>query len=267
MEIDDGATHRLSHLHRFGDLLRSQSPHDFAIARLGNVAAGRTGRGRVRLSLAPPLALDEGRGAEGARLRPAPRRAHLRWRQPRLRPLRAVSHQPRVRPRARRDLRARAARRRGVHARCDLCARRHRTHRAWCSRACSIGASSGVFPSDRPLRRFSSTATRCPSKCSARACAPPCRGSPTSLVRLERITWADTARSPLDQDFWLILDEIDQGLHPQLQMRLFPALRELFPRARIYATTHSPFVVALLGDGVVFLRFALTRRRIACRAP
>ena len=72
------------------------------------------------------------------------------------------------------------------------------------------------------------------------------------LVRLERITWADTARSPLDQDFWLILDEIDQGLHPQLQMRLFPALRELFPRARIYATTHSPFVVASLGDGVVF---------------
>lgn len=72
------------------------------------------------------------------------------------------------------------------------------------------------------------------------------------LVRLERISWQDRARSPLDQDFWLILDEIDEGLHPRLQMRLFPALRELFPRARIYATTHSPFVVASLGDGVVF---------------
>lgn len=62
----------------------------------------------------------------------------------------------------------------------------------------------------------------------------------------------DASRSPLDQDFWLILDEIDEGLHPQLQMRLFPALRELFPRARIYATTHSPFVVASIGEGVVF---------------
>lgn len=38
-------------------------------------------------------------------------------------------------------------------------------------------------------------------------------------------------------------------------MRLYPALRKLFPRARIYGTTHSPFVVASLlgdGDGVVF---------------
>lgn len=72
------------------------------------------------------------------------------------------------------------------------------------------------------------------------------------LVRLERVRWADVTRAPVDQDFWLILDEIDESLHPTLQARILPAVRELFPNARIYATTHSPFVVASAGQGVVF---------------
>jgi energy-coupling factor transporter ATP-binding protein EcfA2 len=72
------------------------------------------------------------------------------------------------------------------------------------------------------------------------------------LVRLERIVWVDAARSPLDQSFWLILDEVELSLHPTMQAHLYPALRELLPNARIYATTHSPFVVASVGEGVVF---------------
>jgi energy-coupling factor transporter ATP-binding protein EcfA2 len=72
------------------------------------------------------------------------------------------------------------------------------------------------------------------------------------LVRLHRIAWENAARSPLEQDFWLILDEIDESLHPTMQMRILPALRRLFPRARIYITTHSPFVVASAGEGHVF---------------
>ncbi len=72
------------------------------------------------------------------------------------------------------------------------------------------------------------------------------------LVRLHRIPWEDAQRSPLEQDFWLILDEIDESLHPTMQARIYPALRKLFPNARIYATTHSPFVVASVGEGVIF---------------
>lgn len=72
------------------------------------------------------------------------------------------------------------------------------------------------------------------------------------LVRLHRLPWADEARSPWEQDFWLILDEIEASLHPLLQLRILPALRELFPNARIYATTHSPFVVASAADGHIF---------------
>lgn len=72
------------------------------------------------------------------------------------------------------------------------------------------------------------------------------------LVRLYRIPWENAAASPIEQPFWLILDEVDESLHPTQQMRLLPALRALFPNARIYMTTHSPFVVASAGEGVVF---------------
>lgn len=72
------------------------------------------------------------------------------------------------------------------------------------------------------------------------------------IVRLERVPWASPDVSPFDQELWLLLDEIEESLHPTMQLRLFPALLSLFPRARIYATTHSPFVVASLGEGHVF---------------
>lgn len=72
------------------------------------------------------------------------------------------------------------------------------------------------------------------------------------LVRLELVLWKDASRSPLEQEFLLFLDEVDQSLHPTMQMRLMPTLRKLFPRARIYATTHSPFVVASVEEGYVF---------------
>lgn len=72
------------------------------------------------------------------------------------------------------------------------------------------------------------------------------------IIRLELTPWKDTSRSPFDQDFWLLLDEVDQSLHPALQRRILPTLRNLFPNARIYATTHSPFVVASVGEGQVF---------------
>lgn len=75
------------------------------------------------------------------------------------------------------------------------------------------------------------------------------------LVRIERIRWARADLPPTHQPFWLLLDEIDQGLHPKLQVRILPALRTLFPNATIIATTHSPFMVASAGDGhVVSLR-------------
>ena len=51
----------------------------------------------------------------------------------------------------------------------------------------------------------------------------------------------------------LLIDEIENHLHPTWQRRVIPALLERFPGLQIFATTHSPFVVAGLKAGQVHL--------------
>lgn len=72
------------------------------------------------------------------------------------------------------------------------------------------------------------------------------------IIRLEQTPWARIEVTPFEQEFWLVLDEVDVYLHPQMQRKLLPTLRSLFPNAHIYATTHSPFTVAAVGEGHVF---------------
>ena len=49
----------------------------------------------------------------------------------------------------------------------------------------------------------------------------------------------------------LLIDEIENHLHPTWQRRVIPALLDYFPGLQIFATTHSPFVVAGLEAGQV----------------
>ena len=49
----------------------------------------------------------------------------------------------------------------------------------------------------------------------------------------------------------LLIDEIENHLHPTWQRRVIPALLKYFPGLQIFATTHSPFVVAGLKAGQV----------------
>ena len=49
----------------------------------------------------------------------------------------------------------------------------------------------------------------------------------------------------------LLIDEIENHLHPTWQRRVIPALLKHFPGLQIFATTHSPFVVAGLKAGQV----------------
>ena len=51
----------------------------------------------------------------------------------------------------------------------------------------------------------------------------------------------------------LLIDEIENHLHPSWQRRVIPALLKHFPGLQIFATTHSPFVVAGLKAGQVHL--------------
>jgi energy-coupling factor transporter ATP-binding protein EcfA2 len=87
------------------------------------------------------------------------------------------------------------------------------------------------------------------------------------LVRLQRAPWATASVPPLDQAFWLILDGIDEGLHPTQQTRILPTLRHLFPNARLYVATHSPFLVASAGCGAVVSLRPDPRHRIAGAVP
>ena len=51
----------------------------------------------------------------------------------------------------------------------------------------------------------------------------------------------------------LLIDEIENHPHPTWQRRVIPALLDHFPGLQIFATTHSPFVVAGLKAGQVHL--------------
>ena len=51
----------------------------------------------------------------------------------------------------------------------------------------------------------------------------------------------------------LLIDEVENHLHPTWQRRVIPALLEHFRGLQIFATTHSPFVVAGLKAGQVHL--------------
>ena len=50
-----------------------------------------------------------------------------------------------------------------------------------------------------------------------------------------------------------IIDEIDAHLHPSWQRRVIPTLRHHFPNVQIFASTHSPMMVAGLEKGQVHL--------------
>ena len=56
-----------------------------------------------------------------------------------------------------------------------------------------------------------------------------------------------------DKPAILLIDEIENHLHPTWQRRVIPALLDHFGGLQIFATTHSPFVVAGLRAGQVHL--------------
>jgi len=54
------------------------------------------------------------------------------------------------------------------------------------------------------------------------------------------------------ENFTLFLDEIDIHLHPAAQRRILPVIQKLFPKAQIFLTTHSPFVVGSIDDAWIY---------------
>ncbi len=54
------------------------------------------------------------------------------------------------------------------------------------------------------------------------------------------------------ENFTLFLDEIDIHLHPAAQRRILPVIQKLFPKAQIFLTTHSPFIIGSVDDAWVY---------------
>jgi len=51
----------------------------------------------------------------------------------------------------------------------------------------------------------------------------------------------------------LLLDEPEGHLHPAWQRKVLPAAQTLFPKAQIFAATHSPFIISSVNEGWIHI--------------
>lgn len=72
-------------------------------------------------------------------------------------------------------------------------------------------------------------------------------------LALKMLHYYEFAKDWNERPAILLIDEIENHLHPTWQRRVIPALLEHLPGLQIFATTHSPFVVAGLKSGQVHL--------------
>ena len=70
-------------------------------------------------------------------------------------------------------------------------------------------------------------------------------------LRLEAIPW-EVEQDIFSQPIILFLDEVDIHLHPKWQRRILPAIQKLLPKAQIFVSTHSPFVVGSVENAWVY---------------
>lgn len=67
-----------------------------------------------------------------------------------------------------------------------------------------------------------------------------------------------------DKQFTVIIDEIENHLHPTMQRRILSDLVKAFPRASFIVSTHSPLIVNSVQDANVYaLRYSDNRRIVS----
>lgn len=72
------------------------------------------------------------------------------------------------------------------------------------------------------------------------------------LMRIDRTQWPPDGIAPLERNHVVFLDEVEVHLHPKWQRKVLPALQTLLPKAQLFVTTHSPFVVASATDAFIY---------------
>ena len=68
------------------------------------------------------------------------------------------------------------------------------------------------------------------------------------LMRFER----ENAVVEYDTPAIVMIDEIETGLHVELQKRALPFLTKMFPNVQFIVATHSPFIISSLKNAIVF---------------
>lgn len=68
-----------------------------------------------------------------------------------------------------------------------------------------------------------------------------------AMVMLD--AWLQGSGNLAETEVILLLDEIESHLHPAWQRKILPAFQQLFPKAQIFVSTHSPFVISSLNYG------------------
>lgn len=72
------------------------------------------------------------------------------------------------------------------------------------------------------------------------------------LMRLDSIPWVDKSLPVNEQNFILLLDEVEVHLHPRWQYQILPLTRKIFPNAQIFLTTHSPFILNSIDGAKIY---------------
>jgi predicted ATP-binding protein involved in virulence len=80
-------------------------------------------------------------------------------------------------------------------------------------------------------------------------------------------TWLQGKNDPQGTAAVFLLDEIESHLHPAWQRKILPAFQRLFPKAQIFITTHSPFVIASLTHGWIHQLTLEPDGRVTVRDP
>ncbi|WP_081072478.1 AAA family ATPase [Burkholderia cepacia] len=77
-------------------------------------------------------------------------------------------------------------------------------------------------------------------------------GGMTSMIEMIWMIFLTDLNTPPDSSYTVLIDEVENHLHPSIQRTVLPNLERAFPRARFIVSTHSPFVVSSVKDATIY---------------
>ncbi|WP_225744456.1 AAA family ATPase [Marinilactibacillus sp. Marseille-P9653] len=67
------------------------------------------------------------------------------------------------------------------------------------------------------------------------------------------IAWQMFVAVPMDRNYFVVIDEIENHLHPSMQREILPNLCKAFPNVQFIISTHSPEVVTSIEESYIYI--------------